>query len=204
MQPSAGLPSRPASADLPHTRTRPVHWLATTAALAAVLGGAALIQPAGATATPPVAARHAPDRAAVPVPEGAPDAAEADYPLDCGGGGVQVLEDGASDLDGDGREETVAVVRCEAGMGTPPSGVYVLTHAADPGYPPRVLETLVDPAEGMTVTDLAVAGRTVSATLLGYSSKDVPRCCPDRRRAVKWQWQDGKFRLTALPVTRSV
>ena len=41
----------------------------------------------------------------------------------------------SGDLDGDGSPETVAVVHCDAGMGTPPDGVYVLTRAADDRNP---------------------------------------------------------------------
>ncbi len=192
-----------AGPDLPHTRTRPVHWLATTAALAAVLGAAALVQPADATATPPVAARQAPE-AGVPVPGGGPDPVAASYPMECGDAGTRVVDQASSDLDGDGRVETVAVVSCDAGIGTPPTGVYVLTQGAEADAEPKVVETLMDPAERMNVKNFSVAGRTVSATLLGYSSAEVPRCCPDQERAVEWHWRDGKFRLTALPVAGSV
>ncbi|WP_430625924.1 hypothetical protein [Streptomyces albus] len=53
----------------------------------------------------------------------------------------------------------------------------------------------------MTVRDLQVRGTTVAAKLLGYSSPEVPRCCPDRQRRVKWDWRDGKFRLTPAPAS---
>lgn len=95
------------------------------------------------------------------------------------------------DLDGDGRPETVAVARCAAGSGTPPSGVYVLTQGS--GVTPRVVATLVDPAQEMSVGDFAVRDGIISATLLGYSSAAVPRCCPDQQEEVTWQWQGGAF-----------
>ncbi|MBO8190396.1 hypothetical protein ITI46_01495 [Streptomyces oryzae] len=173
--------------ELPHTRTRAVHWLATTAALAAVLGGTALLQPA--TATP------------APASGKAPDPARARYPLDCGtsGAGVDVLDKAAADFDGDGTAETAAVVRCQAHGGTPPSAVFVLSGAPD-GRRPRIAATLVEQREGMSVRDLGVRGTTISATLLGYSSADVPRCCPDKRRPVKWEWREGKFALRPGPV----
>ncbi|MCC3655069.1 MULTISPECIES: hypothetical protein [Streptomyces] len=197
-QPSAPPSSQP-TAELPHTRTRPVHWLTTATALAAVLGAAALVQPPDATATPPAAARQAAGEPAAGEPAAAPDAKAADYPLECGGGETEVVDEGSADLDGDGRPETAAVVRCAAGMGTPPHGVYVLGSGSRGGAP-RVLETLVDPAEKMNITDFAVGGGKISATLLGYSAPDVPRCCPDLERKVAWHWRDGTFRLTALPV----
>ncbi|MEU7104215.1 hypothetical protein ACFQ2B_26485 [Streptomyces stramineus] len=199
MQPPAGpapspLPEGPQPH--PHTRPRPAHWALTAALLAAVVTCAALAGPADDTAT------------AAPPPAGAtaartPDAHAARYPLDCGGTGPDIVQQAAADLDGDGRPETTAVVRCRSGGGTRPSGVYVLAAPTADG-PPRVLATLVDPAEKMSVTGLGITGGTVSATLLGYSTAKVPRCCPDLRRAVEWRWKGGKFVLTALPVAGSV
>ncbi|MFP8905707.1 hypothetical protein [Streptomyces atacamensis] len=190
--PSSPAPSPAAPA---HTRARAPHWLATAAALGALLGASALLEPAGADATQP--------RETAAVTPG-PDADTARYPLDCGPVEAEVVDRAAVDFDGDGRAETVAVVRCAAGIGTPPSGVYVLAHPAREGGRPRVAETLVDPEEGMTVQDLTVRDRTVFARLLGYSSPDVPRCCPDRARDVEWEWRGGKFVLEAAPTARSV
>lgn len=175
----------------PHSRPRPLHWLGTAAALAAVLAGAALVGPGDATAT-------------APAPAGAPDALAARYPVDCGPARAEVVRQAPADLDGDGRAETVAVVRCPSGAGTRPSGVHVLARPAAPGAAPRVVATLVDAGQGMSVTGLEAAGGTVSATLLGYSSASVPRCCPDRRRVVKWHWKEGKFILAPQPAAGSV
>ncbi|OEJ27713.1 hypothetical protein AR457_27855 [Streptomyces agglomeratus] len=185
----------PAALDLAHTRPRPVHWLATAAAMAAVVAVAGLLQPEAATASQTAPAAAGPADTAPPA---APDASSAVFPLDCRGHKPGVVKQGSGDLDGDGRPETVAVVRCVSGIGTPPSGVFVLTG------PSRVVATLVDPADGVGVTDLAVRAGTVSATLLGYSSPEVPRCCPDRRERVKWQWKGGKFARTVVPDARSM
>ncbi|MCI0383912.1 hypothetical protein LJ221_05760 [Streptomyces sp. CNQ085] len=163
--------------------------------MGALLGAFALLDPTGADATQPRGA-------AVPAP--GPDADTARYPLECGPAEAEVVDRAAVDFDGDGRAETVAVVRCAAGIGTPPSGVYVLAHPARRGGAPRVAGTLVDPGEGMAVQDLTVRDRTVSARLLGYSSPGVPRCCPDRARDVEWEWRGGKFVLEAAPTTRGV
>ncbi|WP_274556342.1 hypothetical protein [Streptomyces spiramyceticus] len=180
--------------DLAHTRPRPVHWLATATAMAAVVAAAGLLQPEAATASQS-APGAGPARVAA-----APDASNATYPLECRGRGVKpvVVKNGSGDLDGDGRPETVAVVRCASGIGTPPSGVYVLTG------PGRVVATLVDPADGLSVSDFAVREGAVSATLLGYSSPDVPRCCPDKQEKVKWQWQGGKFARAVQSDARSM
>jgi hypothetical protein len=167
VQPSAG----PA---LPHTRARTVHWISTAAALGAVVAAVAL-----------EAAATAPDPRAV------------SYPLDCAGAPVDVLHQVSGDLDGDGRPETVAVVRCRTGTGTPPSGVYVIASAATAGGTPRIAETLVRPEDKRGITGFRLQGRTVRATVLGYSSDTTPRCCPDLRRNYSWEWRDGRY--VALP-----
>ncbi|THA27225.1 hypothetical protein E4198_23540 [Streptomyces sp. RKND-216] len=193
MQPSA----RPDA--LPHTRTRLVHWVATSAALAAVLGVSALVQPPDALAGP-----------AGTTPGEGPDAAQARYPVDCGPRkqpAVAVLDSASADFDADGRAETVALVRCDTPTGTPPSGIFVLTHPAEPGVPPPVVETLLSPEQGMSAQEFTVGehgDRKIAATLLGYSSPDVPRCCPDQQRKVSWEWRDGRFVLVPEPVAQSV
>lgn len=103
-----------------------------------------------------------------------------------------VVKKATGDLDGDGSPETVAVVHCDSPMGTLPDGVYVLTHAKETAAP-RVVATLVDPKDSITVSDIAVRDGAVEAELLGYSSTDVPRCCPDVKKSAKWQWQNGSF-----------
>lgn len=187
---SSSVPGPSDTTGLPHTRARSGHWLATAAVLTAVTWAATLVQPADATVT-------------AQLPPTGPDPAEAEFPLDCGPVGLLVTDQAAVDLDADGRAETVAVVRCDAGSGTPPSGMYVLTHASEDGGA-RVAETLVDPAERMTVQELEADGGTVTVLLLGYSSPDVPRCCPDLRREVSWGWRDGRLELRAAPAPGSV
>ncbi|MFB7559926.1 hypothetical protein [Streptomyces brevispora] len=175
--------------DLAHTDTKAMHWLATAAAMAAVVATAGLLQPdtTAAASTPPhrTAAQHG--TATVPPP----DPERAVFPLQCGGVGNTVAKQAPGDLDGDGRPETVAVVHCAAGSGTPPSGVYVLTQGS--GAAPRIVATLVDPAQNMSVGDFAVRDGVISATLLGYSSPSIPSCCPDQQEKVTWQWQNGAF-----------
>ncbi|MBL1067384.1 hypothetical protein [Streptomyces sp. 7-21] len=182
MQPSDGT-------GLPHTHAAPRHWLITAAALVAVTAVAALAGPSGASASPE--------------PEPGPDPDQVSYPMDCGPLEPVVTDHASVDFDGDGRAETVAAVRCDAGSGTPPHGVYLLTHAAE-GETPRVAETLVDPEEGMTVETLTAGESEVTLRLLGYSSADVPRCCPDMQREVAWVWQDGRLELRPAPASPSI
>ncbi|MER7801841.1 hypothetical protein ABTX71_16075 [Streptomyces parvulus] len=174
--------------DLSHTHTRPIHWVATAAAVAAVVALSSVLQPDAATAAQPATGTRTAPAHGTP-----PDPAAVAFPLDCGPVEAVVRKKASGDLDGDGRPETVAAVHCDAPMGTPPDGVYVLTRGADGGKP-RVVATLVDPKDRHTVTDLTVdGGGLVRATLLGYSSADVPSCCPDVTDHAKWRWRNGAF-----------
>lgn len=188
--------------DLAHTRPRPVHWLATATAMAAVVAAAGLLQPDAATANQSgsgPAARTAPNTAPPP----APDTSAVDFPLACGGAKALVTKEATGDLDGDGRPETVAAARCDAGSGTPPNGVYVLTATKDAGAP-RIVATLVDPADRQTVADLEIRDGLVRARLLGYSGPDVPGCCPDEEQSLTWEWKNGAFVRSAQNESRSV
>ncbi|MEU3525045.1 hypothetical protein AB0E62_14420 [Streptomyces sp. NPDC038707] len=169
--------------ELAHTRTRPIHWVATATALAGVVALSSVVRPGPATAAQPAPARPA---AAPPSTTGVA------FPLDCGPVEAVVVKKATGDLDGDGRPETVAVVHCDAPMGTPPDGVYVLTHGAD-SRTARVVATLVQPRERLTVTEFRIHERGVSATLLGYSSDAVPSCCPDTRTPATWRWNGNAF-----------
>ncbi|MGW0767985.1 hypothetical protein [Streptomyces sp. NPDC002676] len=193
MQPSA-VP------ELAHAHTRPIHWVATATAVAGVVALSALVQPGSATAaqpTPGTETRSAPAAVAAPSTTGVA------FPLNCGPVKAIVVKKATGDLDGDGRPETVAVVHCNAPMGTPPDGVYVLTRGTDNGKA-RVVATLVDPKERLTVTDFVLRERTVSATLLGYSSDDVPSCCPDVKTATAWKWNGSAFIRSTPAAAHSV
>ncbi|MFG2476835.1 hypothetical protein [Streptomyces fagopyri] len=173
--------------ELAHTHTRPIHWLATATALAGVVALSSVVQPGSATA-----AQAGPGAKAAPAAIVPPDPAAVTFPVDCGPAEVVVQKKASGDLDGDGSPETVAVVRCDAGSGTPPNGVYVLTQGGA-AKKPRIVATLVDPKDRLSVTGFAVRDGAVTATLLGYSSADVPSCCPDVKDRAKWQWKNGAF-----------
>ncbi|MCK7623113.1 hypothetical protein MUU72_08370 [Streptomyces sp. RS10V-4] len=187
MQPLAGQ-------DLLHTQPHPMHWLATATAVSAVIAVSSFFQPAGATAAAAGATTAAP--AAPP-----PDPARVSFPVDCGPNRLDVVRTVSGDLDGAGATQTVAEVRCHTEAGSPPSGVYVLARPADPKAPPRIVATLLAPDRRLSVQGLALDGRTVSATVQGYSSPAVPRYLPDVHKTLKWQWQGGKFVQSELPAT---
>lgn len=179
---------RSAVPELAHTHTRPIHWVATATAVAGVVALSSVLQPDHATA----AQTAGPETSHTPAAATAPDPSGVDFPIDCAKVKAIVVKKATGDLDGDGRPETVAAVHCDAPMGTPPDGVYVLTRAADTGKA-RLVATLVDPKDRQTVTDLTVKNGAVLATLLGYSTADVPSCCPDVKESAKWRWKDGAF-----------
>ena len=178
----------PAVPELAHTTTQPIHWVATATAIAGVVALSAVLQPGPATAaqkTPGTRPRSA------HAPAAPPDTTGVRWPLDCGPVKALVAKKATGDLDGDGNPETVAVVHCDSAMGTPPDAVYVLTRTA--ARTTRVVATLVEPKDRLTVTDFAVRSGAVTATLLGYSTSNVPSCCPDVKTPAKWQWKDGAF-----------
>ncbi|WP_306319241.1 MULTISPECIES: hypothetical protein [unclassified Streptomyces] len=191
-------PPRQTLPELAHTTTRPIHWLATATALAAVVAASGFLQPDSATAAQAGTKTPAHRPAAV----APPDPAAVHFPLDCGPVKAKVVKKAAGDLDGDGRPETVAVVRCDAGVGTPPSGIYVVTQPA--GAKPRVVATLVAPKDNNSVTDLAIQDGSVLANLEGYSSDSVPRFRPDVHEKAKWQWKDGSFVRSTPSEARAV
>jgi hypothetical protein len=176
--------------ELAHTHPRPIHWVATATAIAGVVALSSVLQPDPATA----AQAAGPQSRTAPAPAltAPPNPASVEFPIDCGPVKALVVKKATGDLDGDGRPETVAVVHCDAAMGTPPDGVYVLTRAKETGAP-RVVATLVDPKDRRTVTDFALRDGAVLATLLGYSTSDVPSCCPDVKQSAKWHWKNGSF-----------
>ncbi|MFF2813014.1 hypothetical protein ACFVT2_38775 [Streptomyces sp. NPDC058000] len=188
MQPLAGQ-------DLLHTQPHPMHWLATATVLSAVIAVSSLFQPSGATATAAgTTTKDAPVTAA-------PDPGRVTFPVNCGPNRLDVVQKLSGDLDGAGSTQTVAVVRCHTEAGTPPSGVYVLAQPSDPKAPPRIVATLLAPAQRLSVQDITLQGRAVSATVQGYSSPDVPSYMPDVHKTVKWQWQGGKFVQSELPAS---
>ncbi|MFD3840388.1 hypothetical protein ACFWWC_29665 [Streptomyces sp. NPDC058642] len=175
--------------ELAHTHTRPIHWVATATAVAGVIALSSVLQPNPATA----AQAAGPQSHSAPTTTvTAPDPAHVDFPIECGPVKALVVKKATGDLDGDDRPETVAVVHCDAPMGTPPDGVYVLTQAAD-AKTPRVVATLVNPKDRITVNTLTVSDATVTTDMVGYSSDSVPSCCPDVTTSAKWQWKNGTF-----------
>ncbi|MGC0316924.1 hypothetical protein [Kitasatospora acidiphila] len=175
----------------PAARSGPWRWLAVAAGCAALATGTM----AAAPSAHPGAAAAAGSGTPKPLPAtAAPDAAKAALPLDCGPLPTTVTLSFAADL-GDGTPATIAAAHCAAGAGAAPDGVFVIT--AGPGGTPQVHDVLLDWHQDYTVTRLALrADGTITAQARGYSSADVPRCCPDLSVELDWTRHGAGFTRT--------
>jgi hypothetical protein len=126
----------------------------------------------------------------------APRIEEIDYPLDCSGFGVVVDQAIDHDFTGDGVPEAIRVVACNAGGGSPPHAV--LAYGSSPDGAPVLLQTLLDEYDGLRV-DLEMDSGALTGTAWGYSSPDVPGCCPDLEGQIQWRWKGSLFVMEAGP-----
>jgi hypothetical protein len=88
----------------------------------------------------------------------------------------------------------IVLVSCIAGAGNPPSAVLVYENA---GSSDRVhlRQTLVPYHDDWSpVPDgTTVEGSNLSIKVDGYSTEDVPRCCPDVHTTLSWTWDGNKY-----------
>jgi len=118
------------------------------------------------------------------------------YPVDCGGQTVGTAA--AYPTPEPGRELAVVFVTCVAGAGNPPSAVLIYDRAESPTSA-NLAQTLLryedywTPEEGGTVA----SERQLAVSVYGYSSADVPRCCPDLNPQLTWEWVDGAYVATS-------
>ncbi|MDI2126640.1 hypothetical protein [Yinghuangia seranimata] len=109
-------------------------------------------------------------------PPAAPDWGALQYPIDCGGGPVEVVKALPVPPEAGGRY--VVQVHCVAGSGTAPDALYGYTLGAD--GTPTPTRTLLDTTADRVVRSLtATADGKITAELLGWSSDLVPRSSPD-------------------------
>lgn len=181
-------PPEPAAA-----RSGPWRWGAVAAACAALVAGTMAAAPSVAPAAQNAAGSASGRPHALPAGQ-APDPAKAQLPLDCDPLPSTVSLSFAADL-GDGTPVTVAAAHCQSGGGTAPDGVFILV--AGPDGHPVVRETLLRWQEGFTVTRLALrSDGGVTAAAKGYSSADVPQCCPDLNVQFDWTRQGTGYQRT--------
>ena len=126
------------------------------------------------------------------------DWAAVSYPFDCSSVGYLVMRTRYADLNGDGRLDAVVLVRCNAGAGNPPVGLYAFDGASSPRQP-RPMATLISPETDRIAPDFTVNGTTVTVDAYGYSSDSVPRCCPDQKFHLTWRWHGSTYTFDSHP-----
>ncbi len=84
----------------------------------------------------------------------------------------------------------VLVAHCQSAAGSPPDGVFQVTGA---GTRTRLAATLVRAKDQVDVSSLVRSGDQLRMTGRGYSSTDVPRCCPDVPVAKSWRLVDDQL-----------
>ena len=187
-EPPAGEPPQPPAPA--HTGARARHWIGTAAVLAAAVGTVLAVAPADASAPVPNGPHAVPAAAA-------PNPARAALPLGCDGLPVKITQVLTADLTGDGTDATIAAAHCLSPVGTPPDGLYLLEDG--PGGRPRIADVLINSSERLTVRSVDFqADGVVTAMVDGYSSVNVPTCCPDVHESLVWTPHDGGYRRTVV------
>lgn len=92
----------------------------------------------------------------------------------------------------------VVLVTCNAGAGTPPVNLLVYDSATSSAAP-HLAQVLIRSEDNWTANDVRVDGDQLALPAFGYSSGDIPRCCPDVTTTLTWQWQDGQYVATGSP-----
>ena len=182
--------SNPPSRNCAHTHTRPIHWVATATALAAVV--AALLRPAARPRDRRPAARPAtPGRAGRGAP---PTPAGVDFPLDCGPARPVVKKRPPATSTATAAPRPSPSVHCDAAIGHP-ARRRLRAHRRPPApSSPRVVATLVDPKDRTHRHGLRRARRSrhrhPARLLVARRAPLLPRRAADR---AKWQWKNGAF-----------
>jgi hypothetical protein len=120
--------------------------------------------------------------------------------VDCAGAPLVQVRQHRYDFTGDGVEDALLAVRCDAGAGAPPSAVFAI--AARPKGP-EVVDELLKPDNGEVVKDLEAVGPNAVVTTFGFGPT-APRCCPDLQISHTYRWDgtafdEGTEQSTPLP-----
>jgi hypothetical protein len=120
--------------------------------------------------------------------------------VDCAGAPLVQVRQHRYDFTGDGVQDALLAVRCDAGAGAPPSAVFAI--AARPNGP-EVVDELLNPDDGEVVKDLQATGPNAVVTTFGFGP-NAPRCCPDLEISHTYRWDGATFdagtaRSTPLP-----
>ncbi len=93
-----------------------------------------------------------------------------------------------------GRASVAVSAHCDAGAGSPPSVLTVLVDSAAQGPArPVTTQVLVSEREDLLIDRLSATARGLTATGLGFSGSDIPRCCPDTDVRRTWRWDGARL-----------
>jgi hypothetical protein len=90
----------------------------------------------------------------------------------------------------------IVLVTCDAGAGTPPSNLLVYDDASSTSNP-HIAQTLVRSEDNWSAPRITANNDELSLPVRGYSSSEVPRCCPDVSATLVWRWENGAFAPTS-------
>lgn len=98
-----------------------------------------------------------------------------------------------ADVTADGVPDALVRARCDAAAGSPPSSLFAYAGSAGAAGAvggPAPLGPLVTERDDVLLGAVTVADGVVSVKATSWSGPDVPRCCPDVQRVLRWRW-DG-------------
>jgi hypothetical protein len=116
------------------------------------------------------------------------------YPMDCGANGTVHVRDVQYATPASQVEVAVVEVSCQVVAATPPTALFVFEPAAQ-GEQPRLVQALVNYADGWLFYVFRTSASVVTAAVAGYSTVDVGRSTPDVSATLKWVWQGAGYRL---------
>lgn len=88
----------------------------------------------------------------------------------------------------------LVLVTCDAGAGTPSVELYAFDQTE--GSSAHLSQTLVRATDNWQANHVDVDSDTVSLPVFGFSSVDVPRCCPDVTATLTWRWNGTTYDST--------
>lgn len=124
-----------------------------------------------------------------------------DYPIDCGTPAVTpktTVQKIAYATPHHNRPVAVALVRCNAGAGSPSSSLFVYDGSTS-RTTPHLAAALLTASDNWVVNDFTAAGSTLTVPVLGFSSDSVARCCGDVHATLTWQWNGTGYALEGTP-----
>jgi hypothetical protein len=118
------------------------------------------------------------------------------YPLaaGCQPNGVRVLKvDSLSPAPG--VDLAAVLAQCDSGAGTPPVALYVYDGTTSSPSTPHLASTLISEKERWQANSFSTSGGDLTMNVFGFSSNNVPNCCPDVRTTLVWRWNGSSYQL---------